>query len=457
MRRLLDCLAAIGVAALAACTTLPGGAKVEGYSGAERPLFRGVAYPLPQDQGLPTPVRYIFHIHGMGLTDRDGFHADLYSLLAEKYPVREPNPRWYPARLPTPVTVKGEGLDCGPWTDHLDRDGKLGGRIEKPCYFDSFGSFRVDVFHDRARREEVRLYTYFWHRDLWRIQEPHLRKDMERNHGPALINTYLKREVMDGGLSDAAAYAGPAGALVRAGIGSVLCTMARDAAGLGFDPGTARSLRDCGGDLSTGPDVEFSYVTHSLGSRMLFDVLAPPDDEPVRAEAPRATARGFLLERGRTVFMAANQVPLLAVARIELSGDPAADPLKSARVAGPAPSSNSLRRMLEAKRVLSGVPTPGLAPAADALQVVAFQDPDDILGFRVSDAYKGDVEFVDVTHRNIGQVLWLFTWPPGAHDREVSKSVLQKLMGTKTRQMVLCGAHVDTRGRVRPYECRPPV
>jgi hypothetical protein len=58
-----------------------------------------------------------------------------------------------------------------------------------------------------------------------------LRADMQRHAGkPAFLNSYLKHDTLDGGLSDAAAYIGPAGQLVKAGISSVLCTMARDAA-----------------------------------------------------------------------------------------------------------------------------------------------------------------------------------------------------------------------------------
>jgi len=86
----------------------------------------------------------------------------------------------------------------------------------------------------------VRLYSYFWHRDLWRIQEPNLREDMQRHDGkPAYINSALKRGLLDGGMSDASAYVGPAGGLVRAGVSSVLCRMARDAAGLRPRPNTA--------------------------------------------------------------------------------------------------------------------------------------------------------------------------------------------------------------------------
>lgn len=446
-------------ALVGACTTLPGGARVEGYEGGERALFRGIAYPLPEHQGMPPPkVRYIFHIHGMGLTKRDDFHEDLFSLLDERYDVVQEGTDWTPARLPNPVTVAAEGLDCKPWTDPVDPEA---GTIEKPCDFDSFGVFRVDEFRNARGDERVRLYTYFWHRDLWRMQEPHLRKDMARNTGrPPLLNAYLKRETMDGGLSDAATYAGPAGALVRAGISSVLCTMARDAAGQGYEPAAARSLSACGTAPPASPEVEFSYVTHSLGSRMLFDVLAPPDVESAAA-ATKDDARNFLIDRGRVVFMAANQLPLLALGRVRLSGDPEGRSVAAmAMTADPAESlEGSMLRVLETKRRLEarGGPKASDPPLVDSLRIVAFMDPDDILGFKASDAYRGQVEFVDVTHRNIGQFLWLFTMPQWAHDQEVSNSALPRLLGLKTRQMILCGAKIGANGRVRPYECRPPV
>ena len=441
--------------AIAACTTLPGGARVENYKGDEKALFRGIANPLPEHQPMPPPkVRYIFHIHGMGLTKREDFHDDLFSLLEEKYQLVDKGKDWMPARLPRAVMVAAEGLDCEKWVDPLDPGA---GAIEKPCEFGSFGEFRVDEFRNARGDERVRLYTYFWHRDLWRIQEPHLRADMARNKGrPPLLNTFLKRETMDGGLSDAATYAGPAGALVRAGISSVLCTMARDAAGLGYEPSAARSLNACGGSLPASPDVEFSYVTHSLGSRLLFDVLAPPDN--AAAAAVSATdARGFLIDRGRVVFMAANQLPLLALGHVRLSDDPERPDGAAAAIAPAAPNpDSSMLRVLAAKRRLERPEKDG-APSVDSLRIVAFMDPDDILGFKASDVHRSQVEFVDVTHRNIGQFLWLLTMPQWAHDQEVSNGALPRLLGSKTRQMILCGAMIDAKGRVRPYECRPPV
>jgi hypothetical protein len=284
---------------------------------------------------------------------------------------------------------------------------------------------------------------------------------MLRNHlwRPAVANTYLKHDLMDGGFSDAATYAGPAGELARAGISSVLCTMALEAAGKGFHPEAAHSLRTCGDGLDTGPDVEFSYVSHSLGSRMLFDVLAPRAPlEDAAASAERGSARGLLIDRGRTIFMAANQLPLLALARIQLSGDPAGGPKSAsaspatadAAAAGAAPV-DPVVSLLQAKRRFEGYTDkrkPG-PPPADSLQVIDFLDPDDILGFQASDTSKAQAEFIDVSHRNAAQFFWAVTWPGTAHDHELKRP--------ETRQMILCGARIRANGRVVPYECRPPV
>jgi hypothetical protein len=423
---------------------LPGGAVVD-KDYPEGPLFRGLIASAPQgpaSQGPSPKVRYVFRIHGMGLTDRDDFHKPLYNLLADRYPGPEGH-TWRPAMLPETWTVVPEGVDCSrPWQDHLHPGG---GKVERPCEFPSFGVYRLDVF--KKGGEEIRLYTYFWHRDLWRIQEPLLRRDMQRRHKrPAFLNSWLKHDIMDGGLSDAAAYAGPSGELVRAGIASVLCTMAIDASEGRPEPTKSTDLEACGQKTPLEPKegVEFSFVTHSLGSRMLFDVLAPRDETSGLVRAPEAgTARALVLNRTRAVYMAANQLPLLALGSVPVSR-PTGD--KSAFLP-PTDGCRSPISLIEAAcRQEQERAQKGLLPTNDEprLQVIGFYDPDDLLGFTASDTGRKE-EFIDVRHRNAAQYLWVFTNPKSAHDQELQRR--------DTQLMILCGATVDARGRVKPATC----
>ncbi|WP_293678540.1 hypothetical protein [uncultured Phenylobacterium sp.] len=437
---------------LVGCTALPGGARVVGNQG-PGPLFRGLTQPLPSER--EPSRRYIFHIHGMGLTDRTLFHSELYDLLRSRYANAEVKRDWETAGLDPPMRVRGELLDCDkPWTDHLNpKDSEA-----RPCEFPTFGTYRVDRFWNPQGGQEVWLYSYFWHRDLWRIQEPHLREDMKRHDGkPAFLNSALKRNILDGGLSDAASYVGPAGDLVKAGVSAVLCRMARDAAGL--ETPTPRSLETCGDLPPPSDDVQFGFVSHSLGSRMLYDVLAPRAPRGQVELASMGAARQLLIQRADVVYMAANQLPLLALGRVEVKRAPL--PAGGGELA-PAPDPGRDRcssqvSLLEARRRLRnpGCPPGGAGPEATPLggelQVVAFHDPDDILGYRAGDAAPiGDTTgdggvFIDVIHRNAAQIAWTLTLPNLAHDHELKRR--------ETQDMILCGAKVAAKGRVEPYPC----
>lgn len=442
---------------LGACTALPGGATLVGGSAGERHLFRG----LTQDRAATSEParRYIFHIHGMGITGQEVFYQELRQLLSERYRHAEPVQGWSPANLDPAMRVNGELLDCNkPWVDHLDT-GNPPAKVDKPCEFPSFGVYRIDRFWNDQDHVVV-LYSYFWHRDLWRIQEPHLRADMQRHAGsPAYLNSYLKHDTLDGGLSDAAAYVGPAGQLVRAGISSVLCAMARDAARPASAPrpessAAMNSLEACG-DVIIPDTVQFGFVTHSLGSRMLYDVLAPRAPGGQVNPAALGPARTALIQRTDVVYMAANQLPLLALGRVDV------EQVRTGEESAPAPSRDgctSAVSLLEARRRLARptCPPAGSIPESAALndrdlQIVAFADPDDILGYRAGDAAPiGDTAanggaFIDIVHRNTAQIAWSLALPNLAHDHELKRR--------ETQDMILCGARVARGGAVKPYPC----
>jgi hypothetical protein len=436
---------------LGACTALPGGAHIEGYAG-KGDQFDGLTTPLKSQRAGEPGVRYIFHIHGMGITDKKVFHAALYDLLAKGY-APTGSDDWRPAMLPTAVNVTAEGLDCRtPWVDHQHPREPT---IPNPCHFASFGEYRVDRLRNAAGAE-IRLYTYFWDRDLWRIQEPLLRADMHRHDGrPALLDSALKYNLLDGGMSDATAYVGPAGPMVLAGIESVLCAMSRDAVGLPPEPNVGRSLANCDdgkggrGYAQPGP-VGFDFVSHSLGSRMLFDALTGGSRPAEAADAQRAdSARGMLIGRARTVFMAANQLPLLALRTVVLTPEGAPRPTAAAPPEHPGCRAQlallRARCAIDAER--SAARGPASAPQIEEgpLQVVGFVDPDDLLGYHVNDTLKDQPGFFDITHRNATQWLWLFVLPQVAHDNELQKA--------DSRQIILCGATISPDGKVKPRDC----
>jgi hypothetical protein len=207
---------------------------------------------------------------------------------------------------------------------------------------------------------------------------------------------------------------------------------------LGTNPGKPGKgcLKALGSQIDTidSKQVEFNFLSHSLGSRMLYDVISveDPDTKSPLADEHSLRARIFLAGHARTQFMAANQLPLLAVSGISLS--PHAP--SQTRSDGPRFSLIELRRK-------SSYGSWG------KLSVVSFQDPDDILGYKASDATLGnvprDVDMIDISHRNTPQILFSIAWPTAAHDHELAQQ--------NSLQMILCGAKADSSGYLTPGTC----
>jgi hypothetical protein len=106
-------------------------------------------------------------------------------------------------------------------------------------------------------------------------------------------------------------------------------------------------------------------VTDSLGSKITFDAV---DKLVANPKTSRAGARIF--DRTTQIFMAANQLPILALADQNLDGTIAAF---DARTGYPAdPLEPLVRRRSLRPSELHAAPTP---------QVVAFTDPNDVLSY----------------------------------------------------------------------------
>lgn len=426
---------------LAGCTALRGPAYIEDGAGGPQKAnhFPGL---LPAADDPHSKRRYIFQIHGIqALTD--AWAEELFKgIVAQGYIRTDGKP--VDALLKDPMVVSGRGLNCA------------SRRIDPvaPCVFNRFGVYWKTVFTNPDTSDQVIVFSYRWRDDLWRITGQYVGPDRTANTLPSWllttrksqINAGLKATLLDNGISDAAGYLSPMHDLAREGIETALCAMYADALG---SPGAAAQPPHGKGCLnllanagpSTNPNaVEFNFLSHSLGSRMLYDVLStdtapPPDDGQ--------SARALLAQRTRTFFMAANQLPLLAPVGINIS--PAVE--TEADVAA-APG----RRGFFSARPKAGAELPVEAGAVITLPltIIAFQDPDDLLGYKASDAVVADpqdnVSFVDVVHRNTAQILFVLARPDLAHDHE--------LIEPHSLKMILCGASAGEGGRLKAHDCR---
>lgn len=431
-----------GALALSGCTAMSGPAYIDDSPSA---MHKTQSFPglLPAAGDPHSRRRYIFQIHGIQALN-NGWAEELFKAIVAKGYIRTDQAP-VAALLKDSMVVSGRGLTCS----------KSATDPPAPCVFDHFGEYWKTVFFNPKTADQVTVFSYRWRDDVWAITGKYLAADRAANTIPSWppttrksqINAGLKATLLDNGISDAAGYLSPLHDLAREGIESALCAMYADALS---PPGNAVSApygKGCLMALSTltsssnGNAVEFNFLSHSLGSRMLYDVLsseAPPeDDSPV-------TARAVIAKRTRTFFMAANQLPLLATAGITVG--PAAE--TRAAVAD-IPGQRGFFSQRPARRDGEAVPVASGSVITLPLTIVAFQDPDDLLGYKASDAViadpQDDVSFVDIVHRNTPQILFVLARPDLAHDHE--------LVEPNSLKMILCGAKAKDGHRLTANDC----
>lgn len=200
----------------------------------------------------------------------------------------------------------------------------------------------------------------------------------------ALINGYAKNRLLNDCFADAVIYFGPKGEQVRKGVVLALQRIARQQ-----------------GD-TVAPAV---LISESLGSKVLRDAMVMGDTAVVQ-EAARP-----LLDI-RTVFLAANQIPLLNLGQAETA--PSGAELVPAR---PTPAGDVFELLDQLQKLRRELQMPGLAPTAVlAPVVVAFTDPNDLLSYRLTDVqYGNDYPVVNVAVSNARTWLGLFSNPLSAH------------------------------------------
>ncbi|WP_339933560.1 hypothetical protein [uncultured Brevundimonas sp.] len=420
----------------AACTALPGGARIDpSVVPAGSVAFDGL---LEADSGPRTEgsTRYIYMVHGMGNTSRD-YSKHLFERMVDQGYNRTGGQDWVRAKLSTPLIVESEATQCR-------------GVTAPPCRYESFGEFRTDAFS--KGRQRVVVYSYYWHADLDLIQAPFMAADIAEGQDRSLLIRGIKENTIVMGFSDAAAYLGPANRLVREGLAVGLCAMLREAAGR--PARTQNGAVACDLTTLTTDDAqrfgqaEFGFVTMSLGSRMLFDTLA----DHAAASDPVLPA---LARRTRYFYMLANQLPLLGLGGVQVTEAPTTGPNADGGAGlpsfGPPPRPRGFLAYMADVRGAAGVTSDasGPPPVTDSLDVVAFHDPEDLLGFRAGAGFadlRPSVRFIEVWNRNAPVYLGLVADPRKAHATELEHDTSARL--------ILCGARADANGRLTPLTCR---
>ena len=158
---------------------------------------------------------------------------------------------------------------------------------------------------------------------------------------------------------------------------------------------------------STGKDFEYFFVTWSLGSKIVFDCLAtpenssPPSSAPTTVPATEAVQFNAIAEKTHSVFMLANQIPLLTL------GDVPSPRQTTAPVNRDSAYENLLavarrRKHFAAMQMPSSRPATSTQPTtqpASALSIVAVNDPNDVLSYPIPPWLEesGEAHFANVS------------------------------------------------------------
>ncbi|GJI99104.1 hypothetical protein RugamoR57_58220 [Duganella caerulea] len=173
------------------------------------------------------------------------------------------------------------------------------------------------------------------------------------------------------------------------------------------------------GTSETSPEVPLVVISHSMGSKILFDTLLRMSEETPGSPAALVAQRA--VDRLRLLVMAANQIPLLSLADQQIGAATLA-------AAGP----DSLQRLLQ-KRL------PGKrAVAAQRLTLVAFTDPNDLLSYTLpADRYAGEgVVVYNILASNAPTYFGLLERPDYAH--------LNYLTNPDVGRLITCGLPSST-------------
>jgi len=176
---------------------------------------------------------------------------------------------------------------------------------------------------------EFAVYRVFWDEIFWNeLQFAHVGQDDYRGTSQALagqrrkFNRILKDDLVNYGFSDAVMYLGPAGQEIRNAVGGAMCSAALDAAGYSFEKQGASISKEDICSLADATSIQlnqFAFVTESLGSKIIFDLMREAQRDN------RDTVVDELIA-GSEVYMLANQLALLSLSDLSLTPRAALQP-----------------------------------------------------------------------------------------------------------------------------------
>lgn len=409
-------------------------------------------------KGASGPVTIVL-VHGVG------FHCPLFGL--------DKSSGWLSDTRARALGLEPQG-DPGPPQLIWDLDNRANGEVDRRSAF--YLTRRSFVYHDQDHHLTVPVLAaeITWSGLTAWVKDKQLAFDLTNNVAPGImprdhdvsslqhdpnpveiacpgipdasypyrrlmVNRLVKEGTLDMSLSDAVLYMGSYGPKIERAVAEVMCRLTSTK--------TYESTERCEWPaLDALERRQFVFMTHSLGSRIVYDTLlelmrvslrphtAPVFDpnyldqaEPIAEEIIGHTA---------AVYMFANQLPLVGLANEDVTArsDEAPKPLiafeayvaalalardRAARTAVTAQSSHCPDPLICFARERSRLVKSRDAHAG-TLEIVAFSDPNDLLSYPIPSWYvRDDLQFdMHITNVSVQNAThWLiFEWPQDAHD-----------------------------------------
>ncbi len=229
-------------------------------------------------------------------------------------------------------------------------------------------------------------------------------------HPRAKLNAAIKDDLLNDCFSDAIAYLGASRPAIIDQMQEALLQARSDAVS---DTDAQRlGVAKASSQNRSGVVV----LSSSLGSKVVFDAMLELTKS--RSEDAREAGR-TLRNHTRAVFMAANQIPLLSLADLSVSGQPASTlSLQRSQPGRFAPDPLEALFGDQGPVLMGGAVDP--LPPPSKPRVVAFTDPNDLLSY-ITRPYLGaapaerSYDMVDVVSSNASTFLGLFENPYKAH------------------------------------------
>jgi hypothetical protein len=266
------------------------------------------------------------------------------------------------------------------------------------------------------------------------------------------LNAALKWSLMDRALADAVIYAGTYGGAMQRAMSLALCKAVQpEVAGPGACtwPGRDTILQR-----------RYAFVTHSLGSRLVYDTLLALSFGPqpkysctncgVERTSQTSEAALAIMDRTTGVYMMANQLTMLGLANVPLDApqgvqDPYLMPPKESSISRlPLNIGTSLMNVTAAQHTQQ-LSDPlftllkGLKPnAQSSLEIVSFNDTNDLLTWHIPEWYQSAAPGVTLRAANVFlqnslPFAGVFENPLAAHQGYAANPAVWAL--------VFCGAH----------------